>query len=168
VAVVGIGGVVGVAGAVRRSAPAVTEPAAAASTGTSWPQAPAPRPRNPTDALEHIRSQDAAIVDTLAESWVAQLATRPAGPQTADRAATDAAIVAGHEALRKQHPGAVLLWSPDWNYDGQSWITVMNLRFDTAEEANAWCDTNGFAGRDCFAKRLSRTGVVDGSARYRR
>jgi hypothetical protein len=43
----------------------------------------------------------------------------------------------------------------------------MNHRFSTAEEANAWCDTNRFAGRDCFAKWLSRSSVVDGSARYR-
>ena len=63
-----------------------------------------------------------------------------------------AAILAGHDALRKQHPGAVLLRSTDWNYDGRFWITVMNERFPTAEEANTWCDTNRFAPQDCFAK----------------
>lgn len=104
-------------------------------------------------------------METLAESWVAQLSTRPAGTQ-ADRVAA-AAILAGHDALRKKYPGAVLLWSPDWNYDGQFWITVMDKRFPTAEEANAWCDTHRFGRRDCFAKRLSHSGAVEGSARYR-
>jgi hypothetical protein len=80
----------------------------------------------------------------------------------------DAAILAGHDALRNQHPGAVLLRSTDWNYDGRFWITVMNERFSTAEEANTWCDTNRFAPQDCFAKKLSHTGVVDGSTRFRR
>jgi len=76
--------------------------------------------------------------------------------------------LAGHETLRKRYPGAVLLRSTDWNYDGQFWITVMNERFPTAEEANTWCDTHRFAPQDCFAKKLSHSGVVDGSARYRR
>jgi hypothetical protein len=42
-----------------------------------------------------------------------------------------------------------------------------NERFPTAEEANTWCDTNRFAPQDCFAKKLSHTGVVEGSTRYR-
>ena len=107
-------------------------------------------------------------METLAESWVAQLSARPAGMQSTDRTATDAAILAGHDTLRKQYPGAVLLRSTDWNYDGQFWITVVNERFSTAEEANAWCDTHRFAPQDCFAKKLSHSGVVEGSARYRR
>ena len=106
-------------------------------------------------------------METLAESWVAQLSARSAASQTADKATTDAAILAGHDILRRQYPGAVLLWSPNWNYDGQFWVTVMNQRFTTAEEANAWCDKHGFAPRECHAKRLSHSGVVDGSARYR-
>ena len=129
--------------------------------------AAAPRPADPTEALEQIRAQDAPVVDTLADSWVPQLSTRPAGTQSADRTAMDAAILAGHDALRNQHPGAVLLRSTDWNYDGRFWITVMNERFPTAEEANTWCDTNRFAPQDCFAKKLSHTGVVEGSTRYR-
>ena len=106
-------------------------------------------------------------METLAESWVAQLSARSAGSQSADRIITDAAILAGHDILRGQYPGAVLLWSPNWNYDGQFWITVMNERFSTAEDANTWCDSHGFAPRECHAKRLSHSGVVVGSARYR-
>ena len=127
-----------------------------------------PRTDDPSEALEQIRAQDAPAVESLADSWVAQLSARPAGTPTADRAATDAAVLSGHEALRKRYPGSVLLWSPDWNYAGRSWITVMNKRFSTAEEANTWCDRNRFAPQDCFAKKLSRSGIVDGSERYRR
>jgi serine/threonine-protein kinase len=107
-------------------------------------------------------------VENLAESWVAQLSTRPTGTRSADRAAADSAVLAGHIALRKQYPAAVLLRSTDWNYDGQFWITVMNERFPTAEEANTWCDTHRFAPQDCFAKKLSHSGVVGGSAKYRK
>ena len=146
----------------------VAGPTAAAPTGTaSVTPSPVPRSEDPTQALERIRAQDAATVETLAESWVAQLSARSAGSQSADRITTDAAILAGHDILRGQYPGAVLLWSPNWNYDGQFWITVMNERFSTAKDANTWCDSHGFAPRECHAKRLSHSGVVDGSARYR-
>ena len=166
-AAVAIGGAVGVSTATRRSAPPIADPAVSAQTHTTSTQ-PLPRPNDPTAALEQIRTQDAPIVETLAESWVAQLSTRPAGTPSADQTATDAAILAGHDTLRKQHPGAVLLRSTDWNYDGRLWITVMNERFPTAEEANTWCDRHRFAPQDCFAKKLSHSGVVEGSARYRR
>ena len=166
-AVVAIGGVVAVNTVARRAAPPVHDPTVSAQARTTATP-PLPRPADPTDALEQIRAQDAPVVEALADSWVAQLSTRPAGTQSADRTAIDAAILAGHDALRKQHPGAVLLRSTDWNYDGRFWITVMNERFPTAEEANTWCDTNRFAPQDCFAKKLSHTGVVEGSTRYRR
>jgi hypothetical protein len=166
-ALVAVGGVIAVSTAAGRSAPPTADPTVSAQTRTTSTP-PLARPDGPTEALEQIRSQDAPVVEALAESWVAQLSTRPAGTQPADRAATDAAILAGHETLRKQHPGAVLLRSTDWNYDGQFWITVMNERFPTAEEANTWCDAHQFAPQDCFAKKLSHSGVVEGSARYRR
>jgi len=165
---VGIGAVAAVSTVARRPAPPVAGPAVSAQVGTTSTPLPLPRPDDPTEALDQIRIQDASIVETLAESWVAQLSTRPAATQTADRAVTDAAILAGHDELRKQYPGAVLLRSTDWNYEGRFWITVMNERFPTAEDANTWCDTHRFPAHDCFAKKLSHSGVVEGSAKYRR
>ena len=164
---VAIGSGVAVNTVARRAAPPVHDPTVSAQARTTS-TLPPPRPADPTEALEQIRAQDAPVVEALADSWVPQLSTRPAGTQSADRTAINAAILAGHDTLRNQHPGAVLLRSTDWNYDGRFWITVMNERFPTAEEANTWCDTNGFAPQDCFAKKLSHTGGVDGSTRYRR
>ena len=146
----------------RRSTPPVANPTASAETRTT-PTPPLTQPDVRTAALEQIRLQDAPVVETLADSWVAQLSARPAGTQSAD----NAAILAGHQRLRKQHPGAVLLRSTDWNYDGHFWVTVMNERFSTAEDANTWCDTHHFAPPGCFAKKLSHSGAVEGSARYR-
>ncbi|HYJ56981.1 MAG TPA: hypothetical protein VEX40_15965 [Mycobacterium sp.] len=166
-AVVAIAGVVAVNAVSRRSALPVHDPAVSAQAGSTSTR-PAPRPPGPAEALEQIRAQDAPAVEALADSWVAQLSARPEGTEPTERLAVDAAILAGHDALRRQHPDAVLLRSTDWNYDGRFWITVMNERFPTAEEANTWCDTNRFAPQDCFAKRLSHSGVVEGSAMYRR
>jgi serine/threonine-protein kinase len=159
-AAVAIGGVVGVSTAARRSVTHVADPTVSAQTDTTSTQ---PRPDDATAALEQVRAQDAPVVETLAESWVAQLSARPAESST-----TDAAVLAGHDALRRQYPGAVLLKSADWNYDGHFWITVVHERFSSAEGANDWCDTHHFAPQDCFAKKLSHSGVVEGSAKYRR
>jgi hypothetical protein len=167
-ALVGIGGVVGVGTAARRSTPPVVDPAGAARTADLPPQPAPPRPDDPTAALERRRAEDAATAESLAGSWVPQLSTRPAGTETTDRTATDAAILSGHDALRKQYPGSVLLWGPDWNYAGRLWITVVNTPFPTAEDANTWCDTHRFAPQDCFAKKLSHSGDVGGTERYRR
>jgi hypothetical protein len=167
-AVVGNGAVAAVGTVTRRPAPPAADPAVSVQARTTSTPLPPPRPDDPTEALEQMRLQDAPVVEALAESWVAQLSTRPAPTQAADRAARDAAILAGHDTLRKQYPGAVLLRSTDWNYEGRFWITVMNERFPTAEDANAWCETHRFATHDCFAKKLSHSGVVEGSARYRR
>jgi hypothetical protein len=164
-AAVAIGGVVGVSTAARRSVTHVADPTVSTQTRTTSTQ---PRPDDPTAALEQVRARDAAVVETLAESWVAQLSARPAESSPTDRTATDAAVLAGHEALRRQYPGAVLLKSTDWNYDGRFWITVVHEPFSTAAEANNWCDAHRFATHDCFAKKLSHSGVVEGSAKYRR
>ncbi len=168
-AVVGIGGVIGVAGATSGgSEPAVRSgPTGAASTNAASTPPSVRQPRDATEALERLRAEDLPAVETLAESWVAQLSARPAGAGTADGTATDAAILAGHDAMRKRYPDAVLLRSTDWNYDGDLWITVMGRRFATAEDANAWCDTQRIAPRECFAKKLSRSGGVEGSEKYR-
>jgi hypothetical protein len=166
-AVVCIGGITAVSTVARRSALPVPDPTISAQARTTSTPLPLPRPDDPTEALEQIRTQDAPVVETLTESWVAQLSTRPAATQTTDPIVTDAAILAGHDTLRKQHPGALLLRSTDWNCHGRFWITVMNERFPTAQDANTWCDTHQFAAQDCFAKRLSHSGVIDGSTRYR-
>ncbi len=166
--VVGIGGVAVLAGATGGPAPVVIGPAAAAAPPTvAAAPSPGPLPADPAAAaLQQVRARDAAAVGALAESWVAQLSARPAGTGASGPAA-DAAVLAGHDALRKRHPEAVLLWSPDWNYAGELWVTVVDRRFATADEANAWCDAQAFPPRECHAKRLSHSGTVDGSARYR-
>jgi hypothetical protein len=166
-AVIGIGGVIGVAGVTGRSEPTAVGPAGAASTRAASVPPSVGQPEGPTEALQRLRDQDAATVETLGESWVAQLSARPVGASGADRAVVDAAILAGHDALREEYSGAVLLRSTDWNYNGDFWITVMSERFATAEEANAWCDTHRMAPGECFAKKLSHSGVVEASERYR-
>lgn len=160
-------GSVGTAWALQTTAAGPSASSVTASTRTaSAPPSPAARPAGPAQALEQIHKQDAPDAEALADSWVAQLATQPVVPSAHDDAAL-AAILAGHRAVQQRYPNALLLWSADWNYNGTSWITILGRRFATAGEANAWCDAQRLEPRRCFAKRLSRTGPVNGSVRYR-
>jgi DNA-binding helix-hairpin-helix protein with protein kinase domain len=169
--VAGIAAVIAVASATDGSDSETPGPAAAASTQTAATPLSSPSPtagsETPTEVLERTRVQDAVTAEKLAESWVAQLSARPAESPGRDRSMTDAAILAGHHAVREQYPGAVLLWAPDWNYQGRFWITVLAEPFPTPDAANAWCDAHGFPARECHAKKLSHSGPVEGSARYR-
>ncbi|OZM73255.1 hypothetical protein CFN78_10345 [Amycolatopsis antarctica] len=47
------------------------------------------------------------------------------------------------------------------------WVTVAGGRFGNADEANRWCDAQGFAKDDCYAKRLDTTGGSDGNTKVR-
>lgn len=159
-------GGVATASALQRTASGPSVSSGTASTRTaSAPTSPAARPDSPALALEQIHRQDAPDAEALAEAWVAQLATQPVVPSARDAALS--AILAGHRAVQRRYPNALLLWSGDWNYDGSSWITVLGRRFATAEEANTWCDTQPLEPRQCFAKRLSHTGSANGSVKYR-
>jgi eukaryotic-like serine/threonine-protein kinase len=166
VAALVIGGV-GIASAIRNSAAAPGAPSVTASTATaSAPPPPPSRPSGPAQALEQIHDHDARAAESLADAWVPQLATQPAAP-SADDDATAAAILAGHRAVQRLFPDALLLRSAEWNYTGRSWITVLNRRFDTADDANAWCDAQRLRPQQCFAKRLAHGGAVDGTVKYR-
>ena len=161
----GLATAVGLANGSRAPAPppAPSVTAATASTPAAPPTLAPARADDPAQALERVHAQDGARAQGLAESWVAQLATHPAAttPEGA------AAILTGHDALRRAHPEALLLASADWNFTGTSWITVLGRGFATADEANAWCDAQRIPAARCFAKRLSHTGGVAGSVRYR-
>ncbi|MDQ1482393.1 MAG: hypothetical protein QOF35_469 [Actinomycetota bacterium] len=160
-------GGVGTAWELQTTAAGPSASSVTASTPTpSAPPSPAARPDSPAQALEQIHKQDAPDAEGLADSWVAQLATQPVVPSAPDDAALSA-ILDGHRALQQRYPDALLLWSTDWNYNGTSWITILGRRFATAQEANAWCDAQRLEPRRCFAKRLSRTGPVNGTVRYR-
>ena len=165
VAAVGIAGVV-TASTFRDSPPEPSTPSITAATRTApAPTSPSVRPGSPAQVLEQIHTDDAHAAEALADSWVPQLATQPVAPSADDAALS--AVLAGHRAVQRLYPNALLLWSADWNYTGSAWITVLNQRFATAEEANGWCDEQHLQPRQCFAKRLSHTHVVDGTVRYR-
>lgn len=120
--------------------------------------------------LQELRSGDySAAVADLANRWVPQLSSMKVG-QSADGVTTSAAdVLRDHLALRQQFSGARLLWSGHWStFDSPDWwVTVVGPPKLSATEANRWCDVNGFAVDECFAKFVSSAMGVAGTTVYR-
>ena len=120
--------------------------------------------------LEELRSGDySGAVADLANRWVPQLSSMRVG-QSVDGVTTTAAdVLRDHLALRQQFSGARLLWSGHWStFDSPDWwVTVVGPPKLSATEANRWCDVNGFAVDECFAKFVSSAAGVKGTTVYR-
>lgn len=117
--------------------------------------------------LQSVVDADRTSLESLDGMWVPQLSSKR--PGTVDNGTTydSSSIYSHYLALAAAHPGAQLLWSGDWSVYRESdyWVVVAGQGFTTAAGANAWCDAQGFAADDCFAKRLSHTaGPADTTA----
>ncbi|GAA5115503.1 Hsp70 family protein [Haloechinothrix salitolerans] len=126
-------------------------------------------PPTAAEELAAILDGDEADVRGLLGSWVPQLSAKSEG-LVVDGTTYDAdAILANHHDLRERYPEARLLWSGDYpifRFDNY-FVTVFAVPFASPDEANQWCDAEGFPADDCFAKRLSDTGSWEDAAVYR-
>lgn len=125
------------------------------------------------DALEVLRRMAAedlpVITSSLKDHWVPQLSSKKAG-LSADGIVYDAsAILDHHLGLRGRFDDARLVWTGDWGSFKYPdfWVTVQGHPFDTAEQANAWCDNQGLPKDGCYAKRIRTTGGYDGNTKVR-
>jgi len=120
--------------------------------------------------LRKLQAQDSQEVEDLVGQWVPQLSAKKPGLAAQGRVFSAADVLADHEALRDNYPGALLIWSGNFaSYRNKDyWITVMKQPFTNAADANAWCDAQDIGPDDCFAKRLMHKGDSSGTTVYRR
>jgi len=105
----------------------------------------------------------------LVGKWVPQLSSKREGDVVDGTRYDAAAVLADFNGWKARVPSSVLTRSERFtSFRGQDyWVTLAAEPFDTAEAANAWCDTEGLAPGDCFAKRLSHTEGPGGNTRPR-
>lgn len=155
----------------RGSGNSTSGSAAASPSIRSSAQAPSPQTSvQPDSQLQQLRAADRSSVEQLIGYWVPQLSAKKPGVVSQGRTFTTEDVLADHLALRSRYPAALLLWSGDYPiFKGTNfWVTVVSEPFATPDAANAWCDTQGIARDDCFAKKLSHTDSPSGSTMYRR
>jgi hypothetical protein len=121
--------------------------------------------------LAELRSGDFAVVQTLAMNrWVAQVSSKRVGLVVDGKTFTNADILQDHLAFRQRFAGVRLIWSGNWTTFSAPnfWVTVVGPPYYSSEDANRWCDANGFGVDDCFAKFLSTVVGVEGTTAYRK
>lgn len=142
------------------------------------PPTTSPRPQvmSEADALVALSDQvssDASAVEQLVGLWVPQISAKKPGLDVPDDdrgTYTAAMVLSDHLAYRQRYAsdGVLLLRSADFNFKIQGFlVTVVDRPFQTAEEANAWCEGNGIGVKDCFAKQLVHGPYVTGTVRPR-
>jgi serine/threonine-protein kinase len=134
------------------------------------PSQPAsPSAADPADELQRRLDGDAPTVESLVGKWIPQLSSKREGDVVDGTRYDAAAVLADFNGWKERVPSSVLTRSERFtSFRGQDyWVTVAAEPFDTAEAANAWCDTEGLAPGDCFAKRLSHSEGPGGNTRPR-
>jgi guanyl-specific ribonuclease Sa len=124
----------------------------------------------PTEAdLQQQAAADHNTVETLVGQWVPQISSKKIGLVVNGVQFGYPEIMADFQALKSRFPQAAMLNSNDYtNFSGKDfWVTVQATTFGTADEANAWCDQQGFAKDDCYASRLMHTGGPAGNSKTR-
>ncbi|MGW4210937.1 zinc ribbon domain-containing protein [Lentzea sp. NPDC004789] len=121
-------------------------------------------------ALERQLAADRPSVEAAVGVWMPQLSSKKLGLVVNGQSYGYLEIWADHQAIRSRYPDALLLWSGEFtSYDGKDfWVTVVPRPFPTGADANAWCDGQGIAQDDCYAKRLLHTGTSAGTTVLRR
>lgn len=121
------------------------------------------------DQLSQRIDEDRPEVEQLFGKWVPQLSAKNEGMVVDGETYDLDAVLANHLDLRDAHPESRLLRSGDYpvfRFDG-FYITIVALPFETADEANAWCDEHEFPVNECFAKFINNTGSWQDAAVYR-
>lgn len=115
--------------------------------------------------LEELRSSDLSDVQSyLSNSWVPQIGSKYVGLKWEGITWGNADILRDHLAFRYRFSSARLVWSGDWTtFDGPIyWVTVVGPSYRTPTQANSWCNAQGFAADDCFAKFISSLPMLAG------
>lgn len=120
-------------------------------------------------ALDNEVAQDKNPAEQLVDHWVPQLSSKRPG-LVADGITYDyPQIWANFVQLRAQHPDVLLIWSGNYvSYKlTDFYVTVVPDPYPDGASANQWCDANGFAPGDCYAKFLSHNGDSNGTSLLR-
>jgi serine/threonine-protein kinase len=146
---------------------AVASTPVAAPTASSAPTAPSTAV--PADELQRRLDGDTATVESLVGKWIPQLSSKREGDVVGGTRYDAAAVLADFRSWQERVPSSVLTRSERFtSFRGQDyWVTLAAEPFDTAEAANAWCDSKGLPPGDCFAKRLSHSEGPGGNTRPR-
>lgn len=103
---------------------------------------------------EQVTADRFVARESVQNRWVAQLSSKKVGTQWQGRTWGPIEIWEEFAELDARY-GTLLLDSAEWGFQRDDlWVTVTRESFTSGEDANRWCDMNGYPPDDCFAKLL--------------
>ena len=122
------------------------------------------------DAIRWQVKHDYPIVmNSMRGKWTPQLSSKQVGLVAEGQTWTNRSILAEFLKTRQANPKAVIIDTSQWPvYDvGGWWVTLSGELYDDADQANAWCDAQGYDSDHCLAKRIESNGTSQGTTKLR-
>ena len=107
-----------------------------------------------------------SVTTDLVGKWVPQLSSKKPGLVADGITWDNRTTLEEFLKLHQKYSNAKLLFSDEWpvfDSGGSWWVTIVDTPYSSAEQANAWCDEQGFDAEHCFAKYIDTKGPSEGT-----
>ena len=122
------------------------------------------------DAIQwQIKHDYPIVMNSLRGKWTPQLSSKQVGLVADGQTWTKRAILAEYLKTQQANPKAVIIDTSQWPvYDtGGWWVTLQGDTYSDGDQANAWCDAQGYDSDHCLAKRIESSGSSQGTTKTR-
>ena len=122
------------------------------------------------DAIQwQIKHNYPIVMNSLRGKWTPQLSSKQVGLVADGQTWTKRSILAEYLKTQQANPKAVIIDTSQWPvYDtGGWWVTLQGDTYSDGDQANAWCDAQGYDSDHCLAKRIESNGTSQGTTKLR-
>ena len=122
------------------------------------------------EAIQWQVKHDYPIVkERLLHQWTPQVSSKQVGLKADGVIWNNRSILAEYLRTRQANPNAVIIDTSQWPvYDDKDWwVTLQGDSYPDADQANAWCDAQGYDSDHCLAKRIESSGSPQGTTKSR-
>ena len=122
------------------------------------------------DAIQwQIKHDYPIVMNSLRGKWTPQLSSKQVGLVADGQTWTKRLILAEYLKTQQANPKAVIIDTSQWPvYDtGGWWVTLQGDTYSDGDQANAWCDAQGYDSDHCLAKRIESNGTSQGTTKLR-
>ena len=122
------------------------------------------------DAIQwQIKHDYPIVMNSLRGKWTPQLSSKQVGLVADGQTWTKRSILAEYLKTQQANPKAVIIDTSQWPvYDTAGWwVTLQGDTYSDGDQANAWCDAQGYDSDHCLAKRIESNGTSQGTTKLR-
>lgn len=141
-----------------------------ASSASSNPNQEAQDEQAAGDAIQwQIKHDYPIVMNSLRGKWTPQLSSKQVGLVADGQTWTKRLILAEYLKTQQANPKAVIIDTSQWPvYDTAGWwVTLQGDSYSDGDQANAWCDAQGYDSDHCLAKRIESNGTSQGTTKLR-